>query len=111
MITLNGNKFAENEDEFLDSLFTKKTCSGYAKRYKRHIRIYNAQKEQVARINRWGVICQATKLACGNYLYSYGVPKEIGEYQSHLQYKNEVEKLAVKIEPTANFLEYNHWYK
>jgi len=44
MIIINGNKFAESEDEFIDSLFTSGgTCVGYAKRMKRGIMFFNHQ--------------------------------------------------------------------
>jgi hypothetical protein len=63
MITINGYKFAESDEEFIDSLFTSSegTCAGYAKRYKRHIHLYNMQKELIGDFVGWGV-CTARHL-------------------------------------------------
>lgn len=44
MIILAGLKFAENNNEFLESLFhTDSTCYGYAKRLKRQVNLYDMQ--------------------------------------------------------------------
>jgi hypothetical protein len=110
MITLNGNKFAETENEFLNSLFTLETCSGYAKRLKRKIKIFNIQNELIAVVNRWGVLCCASKLASGKYWYSHATVKEIGEY-SLCQKDKDLENLIIKKEATGKDLDYLHQFK
>jgi hypothetical protein len=49
VLTINGKHFAQNDAEFLNSLFNAGgTCSGYYKKLKRGIRLYNMQKELFA---------------------------------------------------------------
>lgn len=73
MITLNNKKFAESEKEFTESLFTSGgTCSGYAKKYKRHIKIYDVTYTLIAEINRYGCICKANLQSDGSIWYNYG---------------------------------------
>ena len=46
MIVLNSVKFAESESEMIDSLFSDSgTCSGYAKRLKHKIKLFDLQKK------------------------------------------------------------------
>lgn len=45
MITVGGKKYAKNDKEFTDSLFTKQTCSGYYKRMKNGVLLMDMQKE------------------------------------------------------------------
>jgi hypothetical protein len=66
MINLNGNKYAENEAEFMQSLFEHGgTCTGYAKRHKRRIDLFDAQHCLLAIINKWGVLCEANGTTYG----------------------------------------------
>ena len=52
MITLNKIKFAESEKEMINSLFEGiATCSGYAKRLKHSIKLFNLQHELIDVIN------------------------------------------------------------
>ena len=78
MIHLAGMKFAENENEFLESLFhAGGTCCGYAKRHKRRVDIYDMQHNII------GVVTHKLFLACaekrpelgGKVWYSYGAPE------------------------------------
>jgi hypothetical protein len=49
MINFNGKKFAENNNEFMGSLFhTGGTCSGYARKIKRGVKLFNLQNELFA---------------------------------------------------------------
>lgn len=90
MIILNGSKFAETETEFLNSLFSSGgTCKGYAKRFKRRIVISNMQKEKIGVINRFGILCCATKTVDG-WWYNSATIKEVGEYD----YAKQVEEVA-----------------
>jgi hypothetical protein len=110
VIVLNGKKFAETENEFLNSLFTLETCTGYAKKLKRQIKIFNIQNELIAIVNSWGVLCCVSKLDSGEYSYSHATIKEIGEY-SFSQKDEEIKNLAIKRESTGKFLEYIHQFK
>lgn len=95
MITLNGKDFAENEQEFINSLFTKGgTCVGYAKRNKCSITLMDHQKNKVGVINKHGVLCKATKQEDGKYWYSYGDIDIIGAYSSYMQSVEEPRKLV-----------------
>ena len=81
MITLNGKKFARNDDEFTSSLFKRGgTCVGFYKVNKRSITLLDMHKNKIGVINREGVLGTATKLDDGNWWYSYGTPSIIGEY-------------------------------
>jgi hypothetical protein len=49
MIKFNGKKFAENNNEFMDSLFhTGGTCTGYARKVKGGVKLFNIQNELFA---------------------------------------------------------------
>ncbi len=86
MIILNGNKFAESDSEFVDSLFESGgTCSGYAKRNKKSVTIMNMRKEKVGLINAHGVLGSATKQPDGKWWYSYADIPEVGKYASYMQ--------------------------
>jgi hypothetical protein len=82
MIILNGKKFAETEQEFTESLFEPDgTCVGYAKRNKSSVTLKNPQKEKVGVINKWGVLCCATRMDDGKWWYSYADISEVGRYE------------------------------
>lgn len=86
MITLNGKKFAANNNEFTLSLFDKTgTCVGYYKRMKNSVKLFDMQRNMIGVINKRGVLCCATKLDDGKYWYSYATIKIIGEYESYMQ--------------------------
>ena len=77
MITINGKKFAESENEFIDSLFSPDgTCVGFAKRMKRSIYIEDHQHNRVGVINQELVLGSATPQG-SKYWYSYATPKII----------------------------------
>lgn len=79
MITLNDKKLARNEEEFINSLFeTGGTCVGYYKPNKLSITILDHKKNKVGVINKFGVLCKATKQDKG-YWYSYGDITIIGK--------------------------------
>lgn len=89
MISLNGKKFAENDKEFMSSLFHKgSTCVGYAKRNKSSVTLMDHQKNKIGVINRHGVLCCATK-GSGGYWHTHATIKQIGRYAS---YKQQVEE-------------------
>ena len=97
MIILNNKKFAENETEFTESLFNSGgTCAGYAKRLKRQIKLYNIQKELIGTINKYGVLCCATKID-GGYWYSYADINIIGAWDSYQNQYETINSLAVTV--------------
>ena len=101
MLILNGKKLAVNENEMIESLFESGgTCVGYYKVNKKTISILNLQKEKIGIITHRGVMGKATKQENGGYWYSYGMPENIGEYDSYMQYVEEVER-ALKINNIA----------
>lgn len=95
MIELNSKKFAETEDEMLDSLFNPGgTCVGYAKRNKRSITLMDIQKNKIGVINRFGCLCCATKRDNG-YWYSFATIDIIGRYDSYRKEQEDIASLAV----------------
>lgn len=111
MIILNDNKFAENEGEFQNSLFSiKGTCSGYAKRLKRRIKLFNHRKELIGIINRYGVICHASVTPKG-YWYTHATIQEVGEYESYAQKSRDIESLATSSCFVGSGIEKNYTYK
>lgn len=103
MIILNNVKFAESENEMINSLFDKDvTCSGYAKRHKRKIELFNIQHELIGVINKHGVLCNARKLDNGKYWYSYSQINIIGEFKSYRDEVETVEKLRVSSDKSGN---------
>ena len=102
MIVLNGRKFAENEKEFINSLFDKDgTCTGYAKRNLHSIILQDMQKNRVGVINQDGCLCCATKTENG-YRYSYADIDILGEY-SYSQERNDIQTLTLKRVGTKRF--------
>jgi len=103
MITLNNKHFAENETEFTNSLFAPGgTCAGYAKRLKRHIKLYDHNKELIGVINKHGVLCRAIKTDNG-YWYSYGDIKQVGRWRSYLNQCDTIADLAIKRNVKGNY--------
>ena len=97
MIILNSVKFAENENEIIDSLFSDSgTCSGYAKRLKHKIKLFDLQENLIGAINQWGVLVKVTKVEKG-YWYTLANIELLGEYDSALQF-DEISKLHVRID-------------
>ena len=91
MIILNGKKFAENEEEFINSLFQQGgTCVGYIKPYKKTIAILDHQKNKVGVITCNKVMARADKQNKG-YWYSYGDIDIVGRYDSYAQQCDEIE--------------------
>lgn len=110
MIILNGAKFAESEQEFINSLFSRKTCSGYAKRYKHKIKLFDHNHNLIGVITEYGVLAYATLRADGKYWYSYATIPIIGEYESYMQSQEEIDMLAINKLPKPNG-EYYYTYK
>ena len=109
MVTIKDAKFAESQDEFINSLFTSpKTCVGYARRLVRQVKLLDHQKNVVGVINKWGVICKARKLEDGRYWYSYGDIDIIGRL-SVREIQEIVDELAVRREYRNGEKEY--WFK
>ena len=95
MIVLNNKKFAETEDEMIESLFDRTgTCIGYARRNKHSIVLQDIQKNRVGVINQDGCLCCATKTEDG-YWYSYANISLLGKY-SYGQMKEDIENLTLK---------------
>lgn len=92
MITLNGKKFALNDQEFTETLFEHDgTAVGYYKPLKNKIRLYNMQRELIGVITQHGVLACATKTPNGAYWYSHATIKEIGENPSYMAHVEEIE--------------------
>ena len=71
MIVLNKKKFAENEEEMIDSLFEAGgTCVGYAKRLKRKIIFNDINNCTVGVLNRSGCMLNVT-MQNDAFWYSY----------------------------------------
>jgi hypothetical protein len=78
MITINGNKYAKNESEFIDSLFEQgNTCDGFYKRKSNGIELYNMQNELFAFIvnnkHNEQFFVSASELSNGKKWYSYSL--------------------------------------
>ncbi len=71
MIVVNGVKFAASDHEFVDSLFDSTgTATGYYRRLRRTIQLFDKDKQLIAVINKWLVVCKASKLSDGRTWYS-----------------------------------------
>ena len=74
MIVFNNKKYALNDDEFTNSLFTPGgTCNGFYKRTKNGFRLFNMQKELIAfvRLTFEPMLIGAKKQADNKLRYSY----------------------------------------
>lgn len=90
MLTLNGKKFAANDREFTESLFSAGgTCVGYYKAHKGEVQLFDMQRNRIGVINREAVLASCTKLENGRYWYTYHNPAIIGEYVSYAQEREE----------------------
>lgn len=91
MLTLNGKKFVETDKEAINTLFeTGGTFTGYYKRTKTGILLYNHKKQRIGGINLNHVLYRTTKRADGKYWHSYGDVDGIGRYDSYTRQYNEV---------------------
>ena len=99
MLVINGKKFAINDKEFTDSLFHRGgTCVGFYKVMKNEIKLYNLQNVQIGVITKKEkVLGKCTILENGKKWYSHGTIKEIGEHESYMKYKEEIENIVNKI--------------
>jgi hypothetical protein len=85
MITLNGKKFARNNREFAESLFSPGgTCVGYYKVLKRAVILMDMRGERIGCVNWDGVLASATRGYDGRYRYCYRNPDLIGEFPRYL---------------------------
>lgn len=97
MITLNGKKFARTEKEFKDSLFEKDgTAVGFYQPYTKSIVLMDHKRKRIGVINRYGVLCCATKKECGRYWYSLATIKEIGEFEDILKQYDDIQEAMKK---------------
>ena len=95
MITLNNKKFAENENEFTDSLFhSGGTCVGYARILKRQVKLFDIKNNHVGTINKNGCLCHHSKLDNGKSWYCFADIKILGDY-SFMQQCEDIDKLTV----------------
>ena len=95
MLTLNGKKFAKNENEMQNSLFSKGgTCVGYYRVNKRAITIMDHQKNKVGAICN-NVLGSARKVD-GGYWHTYGTPDIIGGYPSYTKEVEEIKAITKK---------------
>jgi hypothetical protein len=70
MIVVNGVKFAANDREFVESLFDSTgTATGYYRKLRRTIQLFDKDKQLIAVINKWLVVCNASKLPDGRAWY------------------------------------------
>ena len=105
MLTLNNKKFAETEQEFTDSLFKKGgTCTGYAKRLKRQVQLFDHHHKQIGVINKNGVLCCVSfpKVLKGKKWYSFATIKEIGKL-SLMEEFEQINKLVINKNHTGLF--------
>ena len=100
MIILNGIKFAENENEVMESLFKPGgTATLRAKRNKYSVNLYGHDGEKIGVINRYGVIASATKMETGKWWYSYGLPDVLNDEKYGLvKQRDDVSNISVKRE-------------
>lgn len=96
MIELNGAKFAKNEQEFTESLFSSKTCVGFYKKTKKTVRLYNMQKELIGLINEHKVLCSARKVD-NAYWFSFCTINEIGRFPSYRHERDNIMDVLVKL--------------
>ncbi len=90
MIILNGKKFAENENEFTDSLFeTDGTCVGYAKKNKVSVTLSDYNHKKVGIINNHSVLCNCL-MVNGKPWYTHADIDIIGRYESNRQEREEL---------------------
>ena len=95
MITLNGKKFARDEEEFTNSLFEKGgTCSGYYRVYKKSVALLDHNKNKIGVVTLSKVLALATRQDNGKYWYSYGDIDLIGKFPSYSEKCRQVENIV-----------------
>jgi hypothetical protein len=102
MLTLNGKKFAKDENEMQNSLFnTGGTCVGYYRVNKKSITIMDHQKKKV------GVICNtvlgSARKVEGIWHYFYMTPDIVGKYPSYIAERKELEGITRKYSLPAKY--------
>lgn len=101
MVVLNGKKFAETDQEFIDSLFLGNgTCIGYChKKGMNTIHIKDHNKNIIGFINAYGVLAKAFLDTDKNIIYSYGDIDILGEYK-FIDKTQDAEKALYKLNIT-----------
>lgn len=96
MISINGKKFAENDEEMRSSILQSGgTCVGFVKRTKRSVMILDHQKRRVGVINQEGVIGAATLTKDGQWWYSYADVKIIGRFEKYSEQASVADHLSI----------------
>ena len=86
MLLFNSKEFAKNDKEFLDSLFScggKGTCSGYYKKTKKGVYLYNMRKELFAFMksdDKFTGIVSAYKHADGKTYYMQALSSDVERF-------------------------------
>ena len=93
MIILNGKKFAENNKEYISSLFSSPSCVGMVKVNKRSINLLDSQGLKIGVITRHCVLARAKKVDTG-WWYSYGPIPIVGEYDDSKDQRYEVSEIV-----------------
>jgi hypothetical protein len=83
MLLFNGKKYAKNDAEFTDSLFTEQTCTGYYKKMRNGIKLFNIQNELIAFIvnnTAQGFFVVSASTFENKPYYSYGLSDSTADY-------------------------------
>jgi hypothetical protein len=95
MIIVNGVKFAANDREFVESLFDPTgTATGYYRKLKRAIQLFDKDKQLIAVINKWLVVCNASKLPDGRVWYGFLPSSHLLYADSLLEQRNQLVRLT-----------------
>jgi len=103
MIDINGVKFAKNNSDFIDSLFSKKTCYGFYKKLKNKIIFQDHQKVAFLALvkNKNGVFLVNCSKKGSGYFYQYSMSdnyrKLLGVPKSFSQERYFIDKLGVEL--------------
>lgn len=100
MITLNGKYFSEYGDT--------SSATGFAVRYKRHIKLFDINHDLIGVITKYGVVAKASKRSNG-YWYSYADIDILGDY-SLQQQRADINNIAIKSQLVDDF-ERAYWFK
>ena len=83
MLIFNGKKYAKNDKEFTDSVFTNQTCVGYYKKQRNGTQIFDMQRQLIAYIvanDKQGYFVVSATIDNNNPRYMFGLSSYTADF-------------------------------
>ena len=83
MLIFNNKKYAKNDKEFINSVFSDQTCVGYYKKQRNGTQIFNMQRQLIAYIvanDKQGYFVVSATIDNNKPLYMFGLSSYTAEF-------------------------------